>query len=326
MLGSSTVRRAAVLTCVLVLAAARPAAAVPYETFIDIDDQSDLEDLLASQDITQDTYDELLDLLERGVNLSTANRSELYSLPNLTYDDADKIIAFRDLNKGVIRDPADLVAAGALSQEKLLAISPFLVVRPPGENPMNIHGFIRGETRWAVSDKLAPPFFVRARFTAYKHLQAGLAITSTRLRIGDPTYDPNRDALIADPRSYQLHIPKVFLKWETEDFTAIGGSFRAGFGQRLIFDDSRDYTPNGLYADDQLFYSADLDRDCKESTGELADTPCPQTGTQRYDTPDFITRDALFGVGVGAKKIDVSQGWLQAFGWASAATRSIYQY
>lgn len=325
MLASPLVRRA-VLACVLVLALARPAAAIPYETFIDIDDQSDLEDLLASQDITQDTYDELIDLLDRGVDLSTANRQELYSLPNLTYEDVDKILAFRELQKGVIRDPADLVASGALSQDKLLAVSAFLVVRPPGENPMNLHGFVIGETRMAASDRIAPPFFLRARFTAYKHLTAGIAGTTTRLRIGDPSFDPNRNALVADPRSYQVHVPKVFLKWETEDLTALVGSFRAGFGQRLIFDDSRDYTPNGIYMDDQLFYGADLDRDCKESTGELGDTPCPTSATQKYLTPDFITREGLFGVAVGAKKIDVSQGWLQAFGWASAATRSIYQY
>ncbi len=319
--------RTAILACLAVLLGTRPAAAIPYETFIDIDDQSDLEDLLASQDISQETYDQLVDLLARGIDLSTANRSELYNLPNLTYDDVDKIIAYRELQKGIVRDPADLVAAGALSQEKLLAISVFLVQRPPGENPMALHGWVRAMTRISASDKLAPPGLLRARFTAYKHLTAGVALTTTRLKIGDPVYDPNRNALIADDRSYQLHAPKAFLKWEDESFAVIAGSFRAGFGQKLIFDNSADYTPNGLYLDDQLFYATDLDRDCKKSTGELAGTPCPQTGTQRYDTPDFVWRDALFGVGLGAKKLEIAgAGWLQIFGWASATTRSIYQY
>ena len=157
--------RTAILACLAVLLGTRPAAAIPYETFIDIDDQSDLEDLLASQDISQDTYDQLLDLLSRGVDLTSANRSELYSLPNLTFDDVDKIIAYRELQKGIIRDPADLVAAGALSQEKLLAISVFVVQRPPGENPMNLHGWVRVMSRVAASDRLAPPALLRARFT-----------------------------------------------------------------------------------------------------------------------------------------------------------------
>ncbi len=326
MLRSSTVRTA-ILACLAVLLGTRPAAAIPYETFIDIDDQSDLEDLLASQDITQDTYDQLLDLLSRGVDLATANRSELYSLPNLTYDDVDKIIAYRELQKGIVRDPSDLVAAGALSPEKLLAISVFIVNRPPGENPMNLHGWVRVMSRIAASDKLAPPGFLRARFTAYKHLSAGVALTTTRLKIGDPTYDENRNALIADDRSYQFHAPKAFIKWETEDLAAIVGSFRAGFGQKLIFDNSSDYTPNGIYLDDQLFYGPDLDRDCKKSTGELAGTPCPTDVPQKYVTPDFAWRDALFGVGLGVKKLEIAgAGWLQMFGWASASTRSIYQY
>ncbi len=326
MLASITVRTA-ILACLAVLLGTRTAGAIPYETFIDIDDQSDLEDLLASQDISQDTYDQLLDLLSRGVDLATANRSEMYNLPNLTYGDVDKILAFRELQKGIIRDPSDLVAAGALSQEKLLAISVFLVVRPPGENPMNLHGWVRVMSRIAASDSLAPPVMLRARFTAYKHLSAGVALTTTRLKIGDPAYDANRNALIADDRSYQLHAPKAFFKWETDEVAAIVGSFRAGFGQKLIFDNSSDYTPNGVYLDDQLFYGPDLDRDCKKSTGELGATPCPQDVPQKYLTPDFAWRDALFGVGLGAKKLEISgAGWLQVFGWASASTRSIYQY
>lgn len=308
------------------LVATRRAAAVPYETFIDIEDQSDLDDLLASQDITQDTYDELLDLLQNGVDLNTADRGQLYSLPNLDYDEVDKILAFRSLQKGVIRDPADLVAAGALSQEKLLAISAFIVVRPPGENPLNVHGWVRAQTRYTFKDKLAPPVALRARLTAMKHLQAGIALTTTRLKIGDAVYDPNRDALIAERRSYQLHLPKVFVKWEDDQYDLIGGSFRAGFGQRLIFDNSRGYSPNGFTADDELFYSATLESDCRESAGELAVSPCTGAKGSRYTTPDFAWRDGLFGVGAGIKKLTAGAGWLQAYAWASATKRSIYQY
>jgi len=110
MLASNAVR-AAVLATLAALLGARTAAATPYETFIDISDQSELEDLLAAQDISQDTYDELLDLLQRGVDLSTAERPELYGLPNLTFEDVDKILAYRELVQGRINDPAELVAA-----------------------------------------------------------------------------------------------------------------------------------------------------------------------------------------------------------------------
>jgi len=318
--------RAALVALLLVVVATRPAAAIPYETFIDIEDQSDLDDLLAAQDITQDTYDELLDLLQTGIDLNTADRAHLYSLPNLTYDDVDQILAYRSLNKGVIRDPAELASSGTLSQEKLLAISAFLIVRPPGENPFNLHGWIRGQTRYTIKDKLAPPVALRSRMTALKHLQAGIAFTTTRLKVGDAVYDPNRDALIAERRSYQFHLPKVFVKWEDDHYDVIGGSFRAGFAQRLIFDNSRGYSPNGFTSDDELFYSVDLDSDCRESAGELATSPCTGAKGSRYTTPDFAWRDGLFGVGAGAKKLELGTGWLQAYAWASASQRSIYQY
>ena len=159
MLASTTVRHAILASCLgAVLLAPRPAAAIPYETFIDVSDQADLEDLLASNDITQDTYDELLDLLSRGVNLNEADRGELYALPNLTYDDVDAIIRFRDKER--ITDPAQLVKAGALSEDKLFAIAAFIEV---GETPdkYNLKGFARLQTRWAPDDNEIPPFLVR---------------------------------------------------------------------------------------------------------------------------------------------------------------------
>ncbi len=327
MLASTAVRRAILASCLAVVLSARPAAAIPYETFIDVSDQADLEDLLASNDIRQETYDELLDLLGRGVNLNTADRGELYALPNLTYDDVDKIIQFRTLNKGVIRDPADLVAAGALSQEKLLAIAAFIVFDAPGDDKLALRGWVRAMTRFTHTDRIAPPVMLRSRVNAMKHLEAGIAITETRLRIGDPVYDPNRDALIAEKAGVQVHVPKAFVKWENDELVAIAGSYRAGFAQRLVFDNSSNYNPNGLYIDDDLFYAADLERDCRESAGELTDSPCTGAAASRYVTPDFSWRNGLLGVGIGAKRLQLgTAGWLQGFAWASMSRRNIYQY
>jgi hypothetical protein len=51
-----------------VIASARAAHAIPYESFIDVDSESDLQDLLSMQEITQDTFDELVELLSAGVD------------------------------------------------------------------------------------------------------------------------------------------------------------------------------------------------------------------------------------------------------------------
>ncbi|HEV7555888.1 MAG TPA: hypothetical protein VGO00_10555 [Kofleriaceae bacterium] len=302
------------------------AHAVPYETFIDVDSEADLQDLLAAQEITQDTFDELIDLLDSGVDLTTADRGELYTLPNLTYEDVDAIIAYRDKQNGIIKNPADLVTAGALTQEKLLSISAFILTRDPGESPLAAHGHLLAETRYTAGDDKAPPWGLRGRFTALKHLTAGFAATGTRLWIGDPVFDPNRNALIADGTSLQIHVPKAYVKWEDDQVTAIAGSYRAGFAQRLVFDNSRHYSPNGLYLDDQLFYSADLALECREFSGELGASPCAGPAGSRYVTPDFQWRDGLFGAGVGAKHFDIGSGWLQAYAFASASRRSLYEY
>ncbi|HEY5937527.1 MAG TPA: hypothetical protein VIU61_22930 [Kofleriaceae bacterium] len=317
--------RRALVGSVLLLLAAREVKATPYETFIDVDDQQDLEDLLASGDITTDTYDSLLELLSSGVDLNTADRAQLYALPNLTYEDVDAIIAYRDQEKGIIADPAALVAAGALTDDKLLGISAFLLISSPKDR-YAIKGWVRGMTRWSHRDKGVIPFALRGRFTALKHVQAGFAGVFTRNQIGAPVYDPNRDALIAAPAKNRVHLPKIFVKYEDDQVSAIGGTFRAGFGQRLVFDNSSRYTPNGLYFDDDLSYSADLVSECRESAGELPVSPCDGPRGDRYITPDWRWRDGLFGVGAGLKKIELPTGWMQLYGWASVSQRSIYQY
>ncbi len=311
----------------LTLASAATAEATPYETFVDISDQADLEDLFAAGDITQDTFEELLNLLNAGIDLNTADRATLYTLPNLTYDDVDAIIRFRDKER--ITDPAQLVKAGALSEDKLYAIAAFIEV---GETPdkYNLKGFARLQTRFAPDDNVAPPFLLRARFTTLKHLQFGVAATFTRLDVGSPQYDPNRDALIADPAGNRLVLPKAFVKYETDEGTFIAGTYKAGFGQRLVFDTSGRYTPNGLYFDDDVFFSTDLTRACKQTGGELATSPCDpdiNEDANLYITPDYNWRDGLLGVGAGFKKANLGgAGWLQGFVWASVQNRYVYQY
>lgn len=326
--------RAAISSVLVLACAVQQAQATPYETFVDVDEEGDLQDLLAAGILTEDTYNELIDLLGRGVDLSSADRGELYALPNLTYDDVDAIIAYRTLQKGRITDPAELVTAGALSEEKLLAISSFLIVRKPGQNPLAAHGWFRAMTRtnthdfnpYEPQDPFLPPLGLRVRFNAVRYLTVGAAMTTTRLDIGSPVYDPVRGALVAEERSYQFHAPKVYAKWETGSIAAIAGTYRAGFGQRLVFDNSSQYSPNGLYIDDQLFFSPDLSRACKESAGELLVSPCTGTAGAEYVTPDFVWRNGLFGVAAGFKHLELATGWLQGYAFASASRRSIYQY
>lgn len=312
-----------VLPAVFVLASAGTAAANPYEAFIDIESEDDLYDLIASQQINEDTYEVLIDLLHRGVDLNTASREELYSLPNLTYDDVDAILAYRK-EQGFIRDPAELVAAEVITDDKLLSIAVFLIVRDPFAGKNAVRGSVITATQFTIGDDRLPPLGVRARVLAGRHLTAGAALVVTRLRPGQVVYDPNRDALLVDEPGLGVHLPKVYVHWDTDELSVIGGSYRIGFGQRLTFDASSDYTPNGIYRDDQLYRDTSLSRACNQGRGELAESPC--TDDYHYITGDFRWREALLGVAAGAKDIDLGDGWLQVYGWGSFQPRSIYQY
>jgi hypothetical protein len=323
--------RTAICSVIGIVCALGQARATPYETFIDVDDEADLQDLFAAGVLTEDTFNELIDLLGRGVDLNRADRNELYTLPNLTFEDVDAIIAYRELN-GRINDPAELVGTGALSEQKLFAIASFIIVKERGTSPLAARGFARVMTRMSrrdfnpspPQDPLVPPFGLRARVTVMQYLTLGVVVATTRMRVGAPVFDPARNALVADARSNQAHIPKIYARWEDDNITAVVGSFRAGFGQRLVFDNSIAYSPNGFYRDDQLFFSQDLTSTCKESAGELNVSPC--TTRNEYVTPDFVWRNGLFGAGFGAKRLELTSGWLQTFGFASASRRSIYQY
>jgi Helix-hairpin-helix motif len=316
--------KAATAALVLVVATTATARAHEYETFVDIENEDDLYDLQATGQIGDDTFETLDELLARGVDLNEADREELYSLPNLTYADVDAILEYRRV-RGKITDPSDLVGAGALTQDKLLAISAFLVVRAPTGGVLGGHGMLLAQTRWSQNDRKAPPLLLRGRLLTARHLSFGFGAVLDRLRIGQAVWDPNRGAILADAPGLSVVVPKVYARYQDDRLDAIIGSYRVGFGERLTFDDSFDYTPNGIYADDQLAHVNYLVRDCKQGAGELETTPCP-SGDSKYITPDYTYREALFGAAAGARRLELGQGYLQLYGWGSYHRRSIYQY
>lgn len=300
-----------------------PVAAAPYEAFIDVSSEDDLEDLLATEQITAETHAALLTLLERGVDLNTATREELYSLPNLTYADADAILEYRKA-QGRIDDPASLVGAGALSDDKLVAIAAFLVVRKPDRSAL--HGLVRATTRATQGDDTIPPMAVLARLRSGRYWTGAMTATLDRRAIGPVTWDPNRGGFMADEPGLGASLPKYYVRYRSDRVDAIAGTYRVGFGQRVTFDSALDYTPNGIYSDDLVSRSYDLTRDCVESTGELASSPCGGDLRYQYVTPDFDTSDGLRGVAAGTERLGLGGGYLQAYGWASYQTRGVYQY
>jgi hypothetical protein len=303
----------------------RSAHAIEYETFINVDTYDELNELWVNNIISEDTFNTLVELQRRGVDLNEADREELYSLPNLTYDDVDRIIAYRE-EAGVIHTPADLVAAGVLGREELGSILMFIRAAPERPKLTATHGWVSYQTAWSQEDSTVPPMVLQAQITTLRNLTLGVSGFVTRQRIGAPVWDPNREAMIADEMHVRVDVPKYFARWETDRWGVIAGSYRIGFGQRLTFDNSNNYTPNGFYLDNAVYRYNDLGVECRESQGELPDSPCAGAAGDVYVTKDFRWRDSLRGVAIGAKHIPVPVGWLQLYGFGSFQTRQIYQY
>lgn len=300
---------------------ARPVHATEYEVFVDIEDEDDLYELYVNDQISEATYITLVDLIRRGTDLDTVEREDLYALPNLTYAEVDRILAYRK-EVGHIEDPASLVVAGALSKRKLAALAPFLVVEKLEKVRRAVNGFVQYQTVWMTNDRRAPPMVLQARLYALQHLTVGFAGALTHNRIGKVHYDPNRDALTAEGPAPRPWLPKAFIQWDTPSYGVIVGSYRAGFGQKLTFDTTGRYTPNGFYLDDAYLRRVKSVRICKESDGEIP-ASCDRNS---YGSPDYTFRYGLLGAAVGAKHIALPLGWMQLYGLFALQPRNIYQY
>lgn len=312
--------------CVLVLGHSPVARATDYGVFIDIETEEDLLDLKNSGEITESSFETLKELLDDGVNLNTADRATLYTLPNVTYKEVDAILAYRR-EAGRIADPADLVKAGAISARKIGAIAPFILVKKQDVKLYATKGRFKYGLSYVVGDKTVPSMYLSARISTFRHMTAGLTLVLTRDWLDKPVWDPNREALASNPPKIQVHVPKFYLQYKTPKWEVMAGTFRIGFGQRLTFDNTGYYSPNGIRIDDSLYTNQDASRTCRESTGELTDSPCSGSSRYLYHSPDFKWTNRLRGAAFGIKKIKVGKKhWMQAYGFFSHQTHNIYQY
>ncbi len=303
----------------------RLALAIEYEIFIDVDSEDDLYDLWVSGQISEDTFNTLIELRRRGLDLNAADRDQLYSLPNLSYEDVDAILAYR-AEVGEIHTPADLVAAGVLSRTKLGSILTYVRAYDEHRKLTATSGWIRYQTGWSQKDQTVPPMALQARVTTLRQLTIGAAASLTRQLAGPPVWDPNRDALMATATKPRVFVPKYFVQWDTTEWGIIAGTYRIGFGQRLVFDNSDRYTPNGFFLDDAVYTNTTLGKRCRESAGELPVSPCSGDEYQTYGTRDYRWSDSLRGVALGAKHIAAPVGWVQLYGFGSWQPRQLYQY
>src|SRR5262249_52184097 len=259
----------------------------------------------------------------RGIDLNEADAEEIYALPGLTQKDSQAIVSYR-ASAGNVNDAQALVTAGVLTEEKLRRITPFLATRPSGGSPFAASGRVHLEAIRSSEDSGAPPAFFSARVQTLRHLTLGVAVLLDRTYPNDVRWDPNRLALSGESPDATANLAKLYADWKTPSYQIILGSFRAGFGLQLVFDNTSLYTPNGIYHDEVIYRKTLLVRGCGESMGELSTTPCP--APIPYVTPDYKVREGMFGVAAMLRQLETDVGWLQLTGWVSRQEHMIYQY
>lgn len=295
-------RRCAVTLLAALAALVASARAEPYETFLDVETEQDLLDALAAHLIGGETWIRLRGLLARRVDLDGAQREELYELPNLTYAEVDAIIAQR--TRGVaLGDGTSLVASGVLTQLQLDAIAPFLATSglnaglAPGQRWA---GWAQLATRVAHLDRELPSAALRVRGVARGGVRAALALAWVRARPGLAVFDPTRQALAVEAPVPHIELAKGYLRWQRGALTALVGSYRAGFGQRVTFDDTGAAQPSGFVEDDEVAPGSGLVRTCLEAPGEVAPSCRAMGGAQR--SVDVQWREGLVGAALAVRR------------------------
>lgn len=316
-------RSGLVFACVLALAS-RSARAAQYEVFIDVRTEEDLYDLLITGQISKSSFEALLLLYQTRVDLNRAGRPQLYLLPNLDYDQVDRILAYRK-ESGSIRQLEDLDASGVLETDLVRALGSFVIVRPAGAPPSRADGALRIQALWSGrNDRMPPAMALQARVKAARNLDAGMAASLTRNGLGRVRWDPIRGALSTEPERVRVAVPKLYVAWSDARWEVIAGTYRIGFGQRLTFDVTDQVTPNGFFGDYELRRSTELELRCRRAAGELYESPCPSERIARV-SPDFDWANRLTGIALGLKAQPLGQGWFQAYGWGSYQAHRVPQ-
>lgn len=318
------------LPAALLIVAATLAHAAVYENSILIDNEDDLIALEQQGDISAETRDALLELFREGVDLNTANREALYDLPSLTYADCDAILALRK-SAGRIDAPQQLVSSGALTQEQLAQISPFIRLEPaarPKQVPFPIKGSLRAVTAFSTYDTVPPPALFSARLAGPRGLSGGLMLLSTRRVPESPLYDAFSDGLMSSGFDYRLTVPRFEVQWRKDKLRVTLGTFTLGFAERLTLDNTSRQTPRGIYITHDFTRPTALARTCKLSNPDLPLTgDCAANENDVYITSDFTLRQTFRGIAASLEDLSLGgEKTLSAYGFVSYQERSLYQY
>ncbi len=311
-----------------------------YDLLDPVRDPGDLEIAHDAGYLDDDDFETLTELLTAGLSLELASREELYLLPGVSWEDAGRIVAFRD-REGHIERWGELVSARILSRQQLRTIRPFLLPDPVVAGRRSLWGRLRLRVAWSPVDHLAPTGALQSSWHR-GDMQAGMAAVTTRQRLGSVTWNSSpwfvvdehgrEGVLVTTSPRPRLHLPKLFASVDRPRWGLLLGTFSAGFGQGATFSASSRRSLQGFYGDDSLVGVGRWVGECRESGGDLSSglraAPCTGVRRQARVLADFGWQDRQrgFAVRLGPTAAESRYRGTRLFLWASTQSRSVYQY
>jgi len=255
-----------------------------YRIAILVDDEDDINEWLFSGDNTEEEKDTLIDLFRNPLELNSASRESLYNLPGLTYAMVDAILERRDdepFSRISQLKKIEGITAHIYSQVKtFVRVAPRRKKKAEGKK-WKMRGSVRGKVADRIRDKGTsaqskadedyPEAYLRARAKVPGVFDVGAAVVAhntvgrisslgSNLEVVPSIVD--KDGLVKNDydldkyyylktsgKTYLPSWPKVYGSFNLGKVKALAGSYRVGFGQRLIFDSTGRKNPYGFAPD-----------------------------------------------------------------------------
>lgn len=245
------------VTCYFLLVTCS-AWAYDYEVDLSrVESEDDLRDLAGEWDfgaeeytggdITDEEYRILKYLFNNPMDLNTANREELYDLPEVTYTLADRIIAYRE-EYGLLESLEDVKKVPGI-KDIYDQIESFAKVKKKRKKKEE-RGWT-GESRFKLSntwgDGERPYMYERLRLHAYDRVHLGFLGERDDILDG---YTYSGGDITIKNEDTEVRFLRKYIYMDEPKWHAIAGDYGVGFGQGLVFNESGRGKAHGIYYND----------------------------------------------------------------------------
>ncbi len=232
------------------------AAALPllcgfdYGTQVLVTTEAEIYELEHNGEIDEELRNQLLELLWNPLDLNEADRESLQRLPDVTYEMADEIIARRDMQPfDRVTQLRDVVGRPVYAQCRS-----FVYVDEAAAKPIPVKGSVAARMTEQFNDETFPVLYLKGRIKAMKWLEAGLIVAEQEDVYG---VEYGAGDVLIEGRRPKVSLERVHAAVYQDRFSVIAGHYKAGFGQRLVFDVTDRDRAHGFYSDLKIYEDYD---------------------------------------------------------------------